>query len=161
MTDKKQVLPPSRYRHEGSDNSAPYPVSRMAPAVELVDLAKEIAHADEMLGHQVNHKLRVIADQIKNLQHAATEILETARRDQQLNQAECNLKKIPGKIYHFYRKENGKCYLSMLSPGDWGSAPHEYIGAYRYEADCAWTAMDEIDEPLETDRIIRNLLEGK
>ena len=69
MTDKNPNEN-SRFRHKGSDNTAPYPVSRMAPAVELVDLAKEIAHADQMLNLQVNNKLRVIADQIKNLQDA-------------------------------------------------------------------------------------------
>lgn len=159
MTERKN-LPPSRYRHEGSDNTAPYPVSRMAPAVELVDLAKEIAHADDMLGHQVNNKLKVIADQIKNLQDAARTILETAQRDQQLNNAACHFKKQAGHIYHFYSKGGDTMYVSMLSPQEWGSSPHEYKGSFRYEADCSWTDASDIDEPLETDQIIRKLLEG-
>lgn len=138
----------SKFRHKGSDNTAPYPVSRMAPAVELVDLAKEIANADQMLNLQVNNKLSLIADQIKSLQDTARHILETAQRDQTLNQASCNFNKLPGKIYHLYTKNNGNSYLSMLSPNDWGGkAPHDYGGAFRFEADYSWTPESEIQQP--------------
>jgi hypothetical protein len=137
----------SKFRHKGGDNTAPYPVSRMAPAVELVDLAKEIAQADQMLNLQVNNKLGLIADQIKTLQETARHILETAQRDQMLNQADCNFNKLPGKIYHLYTKPNGNSYLSMLSPNDWGGeAPHQYGGGFRFEADYSWTPVEEIQQ---------------
>ena len=140
MTDDE-----SKYRHKGSDNTAPYPVSRMAPAIELVDLAKEIASADQMLNLQVNNKLALIADQIRGLQETAKLILETAQRDQMLNRADCNFSKKPGKIYHYYIKSHGNNYLSMLSPSDWGeSPPHEYGGAFRFEADFSWTPESDI-----------------
>lgn len=150
----------SKYKHKGSDNTAPYPVSRMAPAVELVDLAKDIANADQMLSIQVNNKLGLIAEQIKSLQDTARTILETAQRDQMLNQAACNFPKKPGKIYHLYIKSKGNNYLSMLSPEDWGgSAPHEYGGSFRLEADFSWTPLDEISANKEQDPILLGLLQ--
>lgn len=54
------------------DNLSPYPVSRLAPAFNLVDLAQEISQADEMLAIQASAQLKVIADQVKLLQQQST-----------------------------------------------------------------------------------------
>jgi hypothetical protein len=51
--------------HQGSDHSAPYPVSRLAPAFRGTDLVAEVAQAEAMLGARTDAKLRVIADRIK------------------------------------------------------------------------------------------------
>lgn len=131
--------------HRLSDNSAPYPVSRMAPATELVDLAREIEHADNMLGNVVHGKLKVIAEQMKALQQEARTILEASARDQRLHRARCNFKRQPGKIYHLYGKDDESLYFSMLSPAEWGGEPpHRFIGSYRLESDMSWTPADEI-----------------
>ena len=105
-------------KHLGPDRSAPYPVSRLAPAIELVDLAREISNADKMLNARVSAKLKVIADQIKALQHEARTILAEANRDQELNHARCSFQRKPGNTYHLYKKGDGTTYFSMLSPAD-------------------------------------------
>ncbi len=136
--------------HGGADHSAPYPVSRMAPATELVDLARQIEEADQMLGNVVHAKLKVIAEQMKALQQEARSILESSARDQQLHRAQCQFKRQPGKIYHLYRRSEDALYFSMLSPEEWGGKPpHEFMGSYRLENDMSWTPVEEIgkDEP--------------
>nr|WP_236860659.1 DUF2452 domain-containing protein [Candidatus Reidiella endopervernicosa] len=90
--------------HSGSDRTAPYPVSRMAPATELVDMAREIAEADKQLGNVTHAKLKVIADQMQTLQQQARRVLERAQRDQLLHRARCNFSRQPGKRYHLYQK---------------------------------------------------------
>jgi hypothetical protein len=60
--DYKRIL------HEGDDRSAPYSLSRLAPAFRTTDLAAEVARAESMLSARSGAKLRVIADQIKALQ---------------------------------------------------------------------------------------------
>lgn len=148
--------------HQGPDHAAPYPVSRLAPAIELVDLAKEIAHADNMVNTRASAKLKVIADQIKALQAEARAALEEAHRDQELHRAQCNFKRIPGKIYHLYRKADKTRYFSMLSPEDWRSAPpHAYEGSYRLENDMSWTPADQVDAPDDTRDIVYKLLNDK
>ena len=56
------------------DYLSPYPVSRLSPAFDLVDLAKEIARADDMLSVQTNGKLKLLAGQIRELQEEAKRI---------------------------------------------------------------------------------------
>ena len=146
--------------HQGADNTAPYPVSRLAPAFELVDLAQAISAADASLASHATGKLKVIAEQIQQLQDAARQILEETRRSQELHRAACNFRRQPGHVYHLYRKPDGSTYFSMLTPADWsGKPPHEFVGAFRLESDMSWTPMDESREADNTDAAVRQLLD--
>ncbi len=145
--------------HEGDERSAPYPVSRLAPAIELVNLAKEIADADKMLNVRVSSKLKVIADQIRALQSEAKAVLDEAKRDQDLNHAQCNFQRKPGMVYHLYQKPDKSQYFSMLSPEDWrGQAPHEFVGSYRLENDMSWSLIGKSKESDNTRALIEHLL---
>lgn len=142
MTKKNKPEPPPSDYHHGSAATTPYPASRLAPAYGLVDMAHEISIADQQIQNRTNAKLQVIAEQIRNLQQQAQTILETARQDQTLHQAQCNFTRRAGETYHLYQRTNGQHYFSMLSPEDWGSQPpHTYIGSYRLENDMSWTDL--------------------
>ncbi len=145
--------------YKGPDHSAPYPVSRLAPSISIVDLAKEIERADQLLNTRVSAKLQTIADQIKSLQSDAKSVLEKARHDQEMHQACCSFKKLVGHIYHLYEKNNGTIYFSMLSPQDWkGKSPHVFKGSYRLESDMSWTPKDRLNTPDDTQRLVKLLL---
>lgn len=116
-------------------------MSRLAPAFQGGDLAAEVAKAEAMLSARTAAKLRVIADQIQSLQQAARQVLTDAREEQVLNRARCAFKRLPGKVYHLYRRTDGVSYWSLLSPGDWaGHPPHAFLGSFRLESDYSWTA---------------------
>ena len=134
---------------EGSKRSpgagAPYPLSRLSAKVDLIDMAREIQAADSLLSAVAAGKLESIARQIRALQQEAARTLEEARLDAELHRASCNFKKIPGKIYHLYRRTPSEPYFSQLSPDDWGGKPpHAYVGSFRLEADMRFTAASEI-----------------
>lgn len=132
--------------HEGPRAASPYPLSRLAPVHDLVDVARQIQDADKMLGTVTGNKLQLLAKQIRALQEEARSILEAAHRDAELHRAACNFQRRPGQTYHFYRRPEGALYISMLSPEDWrGSPPHELVGSYRLEADMSWTKAEDID----------------
>lgn len=149
----------SSKKHQGGGRTSPYPVSRLAPQVELVDLARQISTADAMINTRVSAKLKVIADQIRLLQTEAQAVLESAQKDQELHRAECNFKRIPGRIYHLYRKSANRSYFSMLSPDDWGAVPpHEFVDSYKLENDLSWTPIDQLDERDDSRELIDRLL---
>ncbi len=147
--------------HQQGENQSPYPVSRLAPSIELVDLAQQIAHADNMLATQTEGKLRVIAEQIRRLQEAAKEVLEEAQQAQLLHRAKCHFKRIPGKVYHLYQQANGELVFSMLSPKEWGGVPpHQFKGTYRLENDMSWQLVDELSatpNENEVERLLQQL----
>jgi hypothetical protein len=124
------------------EHASPYPLSRLAPAFDLVDIAREIQEADKMLGAVVGGQLDVIAKQIQALQDQAHGLLEKARIAAELHRAGCHFKKRPGHVYHLYRRPNGSAYFSMLSPKEWrGAPPHPFEGSFRLEVDQSFTAV--------------------
>jgi len=148
--------------HRGTNASSPYPASRLAPEIELVNLAKEISQADAVVNTRVSAKLNVIANQIKQLQAEAKKVLEDACSDQQLHRAQCNFQKIPGQIYHLYQKQQDQTYFSRLSPDDWqGKPPHEFLGSYRLENDMSWTASDKLEQIDSVDDLVKQVLQDK
>lgn len=125
------------------DRASPYPVSRLAPAFDLVDLAREVQEADRVLGAVVGGQLDVIAEQIRALQDRARALLERAERDGRLHRATCHFKKRPGHVYHVYRRPSGELYFSMIAPSEWrGAPPHPFEGSYRLELDMSFTRVD-------------------
>ncbi|MCG6943117.1 MAG: DUF2452 domain-containing protein [Thiohalocapsa sp.] len=154
MTDDDKAL-----LHRGDARSSPYPVSRLAPAFDAPELAAEIARAESMLSARTGAKLRVIADQIKALQAEARKVLDEAREEQALTHAECAFKRIPGRVYHLYRRADGRSFFSMLSPVDWrGAPPHEFLGSYRLEVDYSWTPAEQPDQHDATGALVGELL---
>lgn len=134
--------------HQGLASSSPYGTSRLAPAIDLVDTAREIAQASALITTAAADKLGQIAEQIRALQEQARVILEKAQRDVVLHNAECLFQKVPGQTYHLYREgegEGARYYFSMLSPDDWGGRhPDVFEGSYRVEADLSFTSTEEL-----------------
>lgn len=146
-------------RHEGREAATPYPVSRLAPPIDLVDMARAIQRADTMLGAVASDKLRLIADQIRALQGEAARILEKTHRDAELHRAVCRFEKRAGHTYHLYRDAAGRPFFSLLSPDDWrGKPPYPFEGSYRLEADMGWTPAARIAERDARDDELRGLL---
>ncbi len=134
--DKKGVAPSAEY-------ARPYPVSRLAPPINLVDLAREIEAAERLVDTRLNTGLKVIAEQIETLREQARGLLLKARSDQELHRATCRFQKIPGQIYSLYRRPSGENYFSRLSPADWsGLPPDEFLGSYRLEPDFSWVRVE-------------------
>ena len=123
-------------------HSSPYPVSRLAPAMELVELARELAEADDMLTVQATAQLRLLAEQMEQLRAKARKILAETRENQELHRAECGFAKKPGHTYHLYRKKNGDLVFSLVGPSEWGTGPpFEYVGTFRLELDKTWKKL--------------------
>jgi hypothetical protein len=126
---------------EVSHHSLTYGTSRLAPAIRLVDRAREIELAEESVQLHVHGKLEVIAKQIRSLKEEAERLLALAQRDIELHKAKCNFEKKPGQTIHLYEKEN-QPYFSLLSPNDWnGKPPHRLIGSFVMNPDRSFSEI--------------------
>uniref|UniRef100_A0A8C0BG36 Chromosome 1 open reading frame 50 n=3 Tax=Neoaves TaxID=3078114 RepID=A0A8C0BG36_9AVES len=103
------------------------------------------SQADDFIRANACNKLTVIAEQIRYLQEQARKVLDEANRDADLHHVACNLVKKPGNIYYMYRRESGQRYFSILSPKEWGTSPHEFLGAYKLQHDMSWTPFEDIE----------------
>ncbi|XP_064253075.1 uncharacterized protein C1orf50 homolog [Passer domesticus] len=126
---------------EGSAGRA----GRVGDPGDLVALAQQVQQANDFVRANACSKLTVIAEQIRHLQEQARKVLDEANRDADLNHVACNLVKKPGNVYYMYRRESGQRYFSILSPKEWGTTPHEFIGAYKLQHDMSWTPFEDIE----------------
>lgn len=141
MDHPPPAVDPGRY--EGPARAAPYPLTRMAPSFDLVDVAAQIQKADQTLATITGGKLGVIAEQIRRLQEQAHAILEKARRDAELHRVRCAFEKRPGGEYHLYREPGGDLWFSRIAPDEWVTKQdHEFEGTYRLELDMSFTRID-------------------
>ncbi|XP_017590573.1 PREDICTED: uncharacterized protein C1orf50 homolog [Corvus brachyrhynchos] len=104
-----------------------------------------LSQANDFVRANACSKLTVIAEQIRHLQEQARKVLDEANRDADLNHVACNLVKKPGNVYYMYRRESGQRYFSILSPKEWGTTPHEFLGAYKLQHDMSWTPFEDIE----------------
>ncbi|KAK3927431.1 hypothetical protein KUF71_015716 [Frankliniella fusca] len=130
---------------------------------DLVELAREIQLADNTVRSTACGKLQVIAEQVRFLQQQAQRVLQEARDDQSRHHAHCNFKRVPGHVYHLYRKRTGEEYWSMLSPSEWGGSapPQEYLGSFRLEHDMSWTPADRLEQRSHELAQLTSLLDGR
>ncbi|XP_064534765.1 uncharacterized protein C1orf50 homolog [Pseudopipra pipra] len=132
--------------------------ARVGDPDDLVALARQVQQADDFVRANACSKLAVIAEQIRHLQEQARKVLDEANRDADLNHVACNLVKKPGNIYYMYRRESGQRYFSILSPKEWGTTPHEFLGAYKLQHDMSWTPFEDIERRDAETAILEKLL---
>ena len=133
-------------RHRGREAASPYPVSRLAPAFQIEDLAARVKSATAVVNTVTTRRLELIAEQMRALRAQAEAVLADAERDLRLNHARCSFRPKAGQTYHLYRDAQGELFFSMLSPDDWGSrAPDGFEGSFRLEADSSWTPAAEVE----------------
>ncbi len=130
--------------YTGPSHAAPYAMSRMAPSFGLVDAAAEIERADATLAMMATGKLELIAKQMRALREEAERVLAATQRDAELHRVKCSFEKVPGGVYHVYRRASGELYFSLMAPDEW-SLPHaqEHVGSYRMEVDRSFTPLAE------------------
>lgn len=147
MTGRAKSPAEGRYQgdnHGGTPRTSPYPTSRLSAPISLVDTAREIQAASDVIAGHTGARLSEIAAQIRHLQSEAQAVLERARADIELHRAECRFQRTVGKTYHLYERADGSRFFSMLSVDDYGGRPqHAFVGSYRLEADRSWTPADE------------------
>ena len=79
-------------------------------------------------------KLQMLADNIEQLKETAKKLIDTSVTNKILHEAICNFSKVMGKVYHFYERENGEIYCSMIGPNEWVTY-HKHYGSYLYGYD--------------------------
>jgi Protein of unknown function (DUF2452) len=145
-------------RYTGTTALAPFPMSRLAPAFQLVDIAREIEKADAQIAIVTGGKLLLIADQIRALQEKAHKLLERAELDAKLHRALCRFEKKVGDVYHLYKEPDDSTWFSLIAPGEWLVHKPTFVGSFRLEADQSFTPLDQIAEQDERQATIRGLL---
>ena len=128
-------------RYQGRSAAAPYPLSRMAPSFDLVDMAKQIQDSHQTIATMTEGKLKLLADQMRAIQEKAAHLLERAKRDVELHSVPCRFEKRAGGVYHLYRNEDGSLWFSRMAPDEWPKHAPEFVASYRLDMDMSFSDL--------------------
>jgi len=80
-------------------------------------------------------QLKLIAEQINNLEQKAQEIIYSAQLNENLHNIEMNCKKVCGNYYYHYIDNEGIESLSIISPSEWTREDKKFLGKYLFNYD--------------------------
>lgn len=109
-------------------------VNRLMKSLSIVKLDNDKYEELKRYNTTTISKLQMIAEQIEYLQNSAKNILLISELNKKLHKADCSFSKVMGHIYHFYERENGVIYCSMIGPNEW-TLYHKYFGTFLYDFD--------------------------
>lgn len=109
-------------------------VNRLMESLAITKINDEKYNEMKRYNTTTISKLQMIAEQIEYLQNSARNIMMQSELNKTLHEAECNFSKVMGHVYHFYERENGKIYCSLISPDEWIFF-YKYYGSFLYDFD--------------------------
>lgn len=109
------------------------------------------SHAREAMKEQTEEQLSLIFEQMKNLAKQVQEIQKRVYISDLIYNADLKFTPVIGKIYYLFESNQGKRYLSLLSPSDWGEKLEDiFLAEVRLNADHTWKIINSNKEYFNT-----------
>ncbi len=98
------------------------------------------SHAREAMKEQTEEQLNLIFEQMKTLARQVQDIKKRVYISDLIYNVEMTFTPVIGKQYYLYELVNGKRFISLISPKEWGEKmnDHKYIAEVRLNADHTW-----------------------
>ena len=121
----------------------PYAHTLGSGVIRPDDLGKIKSNALLAMEQQTELQLNQIQEQINLLYIQATRIKERSDISVWIYQAHMGFDPIVGRIYHLYEREEGKHFLSMIGPEEWGrnKTSSRFIATVKLLADHTWDIL--------------------
>jgi hypothetical protein len=113
-----------------SDNPGllPYGSNVGAPAI----ITTNIEHWKEPRVSSVNKQFE---DRFEELKKEYQNLIDEYKWNDLVYKSKFSFEPVIGKIYHLYYANDGKIFLSLISPNEWKK---EHIGSFKYNHDNKW-----------------------
>ncbi|MBC7538020.1 MAG: DUF2452 domain-containing protein [Bacteriovorax sp.] len=105
------------------------------------------SHAREAMKEQTEEQLNLIFEQMKTLARQVQDIKKRVFISDLIYNVEMTFTPVIGKCYYLYEIDNGKRFLSLISPKEWGEKMKDkYIAEVRLNADHTWKVINSTIE---------------
>jgi len=106
----------------------PYGSNIGSPAIQV----SNIEHWKEPRILNVNKQFE---DKFEELKKEYQKLIDEYKWNDLVYKSKFSFEPVIGKIYHLYYADNGKIFLSLISPNEWKK---EHIGSFKYNHDNKW-----------------------
>ena len=107
------------------------------------------SHAREAMKEQTEEQLGLIFEQMKTLAKQVQDIKKRVYISDLIYEVEITFTPVIGKTYYLYEINNGKRFLSLISPIEWGELKMQdkkYLASVRLNADHTWKILESTIE---------------
>jgi hypothetical protein len=113
-------------------------------AIEPTKEGQIKSRAREAMKEQTEEQLALIFEQMKVLARQVQDIKKRVHVSDLIYGVEMTFQPVIGKRYFLYEMDNGKRYLSLISPQEWGDKMEgqKYLAEVRLNADHTWKIID-------------------
>ncbi len=127
----------------------PYAHNLSSGVIRPEDMGKVKSYALQAMEQQTDMQLKQIQEQIQLLYNQAQEIKSRTDISVWIYQADMGFDPIVGHTYHLYEKEDGRHFLSMVSPTEWGRSKkfRRFVATVKLLADHTWDILKKGEEP--------------
>jgi len=118
-----------------SDNPGllPYGSNVGAPAIQVTN----IENWKEPRVLNVNKQFE---DRFEQLKKEYQKLIDEYKWNDLVYKSKFSFEPVIGKIYHLYYANDGKIFLSLISPNEWKK---EHIGSFKYNHDNKWEKIED------------------
>ena len=118
-----------------SDNPGllPYGSNVGAPAIQVTN----IENWKEPRVLNVNKQFE---DRFEQLKKEYQKLIDEYKWNDLVYKSKFSFEPVIGKIYHLYYANDGKIFLSLISPNEW---KREHIGSFKYNHDNKWEKIED------------------
>ena len=118
-----------------SDNPGllPYGSNVGALAIQVLN----IEHWKEPRVLNVNKQFE---DRFEQLKKEYQKLIDEYKWNDLVYKSKFSFEPVIGKIYHLYYANDGKIFLSLISPNEW---KREHIGSFKYNHDNKWEKIED------------------
>jgi len=123
----------------------PYAHTIGSGVIRPYDQGKIKSNALLAMEQQTEMQLNQIQEQINLLYMQAKRFKERCDISIWIYEADIGFDPIIGKTYHLYERENGKHFLSMVGPNEWGRSKKftQFVATVRLLADHTWDMLEK------------------
>jgi hypothetical protein len=117
-----------------SDNPGllPYGSNVGAPAIQ-------VSNIEHWKSPRIIHVNQQFQDKFEELKNEYQKLIDEYKWNDLVYKSKFSFEPVIGKIYHLYYADNGKIFLSLISPNEWKK---EHIGSFKYNHDNKWEKIE-------------------
>jgi len=116
----------SLYYH-GEAKFSPIPLTVSSPVIKATDKGKIRANAVQSMMEHAQQQMDLLRKQAQLIMDQVAEIEQRMKLSEEIYAADLSFEPVVGQTYHLYERENGKKFVSIVGPTEWGRSKTDLV----------------------------------
>ena len=130
----------SLYYH-GEAKFSPIPLTVSSPVIKATDKGKIRANAVQSMMEHAQQQMDLLRKPAQLIMDQVAEIERRMKLSEEIYSADLSFEPVVGQTYHLYERENGKKFVSIVGPTEWGRSKTDlaHLATVILLADKSWS----------------------